>query len=290
MRVAIGTDRGLHHLDGTIELGEARVDHIADGWTVADGRLHRRTADGWDRIEASPLGNFTCVAATGSGALAGVAGAHLVEVAAGSTETVADFEDAPTRTSWHTPWGGPPDVRSIAVAPDGAVYVNVHVGGIIRRDGDGWHATIDLHTDVHQVVAAGDLVLAALGDGGLAVSDDRGMTWHRRTDGLHATYCRAVTVAGDTVLLSASDGPHGGRAALYRAPLDGEAPFERCVNNLPEWFDGNIDTHTLAARGTEVVFGTREGAVYHSPDAGHTWERLLDRLPPIRCIDLTLEP
>lgn len=288
--VAIGTDRGLHRRDGTIELAEASVDHVADGWAVADGRLYMRTERGWDEIGVSELDHVNCVAATDSGALAGLAGAHLLEVAAGNVGRVAGFDDAPTRPLWHTPWGGPPDVRSIAIAPDGTVYVNVHVGGILRRDDDGWQATIDLHTDVHQVIAVDDLVLAALGAGGLGISHDRGTTWHRRSDGLHATYCRAVAVAGNTVLLTASNGPHGNRAALYRAPLAGDEPFHRCVNGLPEWFDDNIDTHTLAARGNDVVFGTRHGTVYHSADAGHTWDQLVDGLPPVRCIDLTTGP
>lgn len=287
--VVIGTDRGLHHLDGTIELAESRVDHVTEGWAVADGALYATTADGWAEIDMPDRSHATCVAATASGALAGLTGAHLLEVAAGNSGLVASFDDAPTRPLWHTPWGGPPDVRSIAIAPDGAAYVNVHVGGILRGNDNGWHATIDLHTDVHQVIAIDGLILAALGAGGLGVSGDRGITWRRRIDGLDATYCRAVAVAGDSVLLTASNGPHGNRAALYRAPLDGDEPFERCVDGLPEWFDDNIDTHTLTALGNEVVFGTHHGTVYRSTDAGRTWDQLLDGLPPIRCIDLTGE-
>jgi outer membrane protein assembly factor BamB len=287
--VVVGTDRGLHHLDGTIELAGSRVDHVTEGWAVGDGAIYATTADGWAEIDMSDRGHATCVAATASGALVGLTGAHLLEVAAGNSARVTSFEDAPTRPLWHTPWGGPPDVRSIAVAPDGTAYVNVHVGGILRGDDTGWHATIDLHTDVHQVIAVGDLVLAALGAGGLGISGDRGMTWQRRIDGLHASYCRAVAVAAGTVLVTASDGPHGSKAALYRAPLDGDAPFERCVDGLSEWFDDNIDTHTLAAHDSEAVFGTHRGTVYHSTDAGRSWNRLLDQLPPIRCINLTME-
>lgn len=162
-------------------------------------------------------------------------------------------------------------------------------GGILRRDDDGWHPTIDLHTDVHQVITADGLVLAALGAGGLAVSTDRGVTWQRRTDGLHATYCRAVAVADDTVIVSASEGPAGHRAALYRTPLDHDAPLERCSAGLPDWFDSNIDTHTLAAVGRHVFAGTRRGIVFHSDDAGRTWQRLRDGLPPIRCIHVSEE-
>jgi hypothetical protein len=290
MRIAVGTDRGLHHLDGTIDLIDARVDHISDGWAVGDGALYARTPQGWAEVDIPDPGHVTCVAGTASGVLAGLAGAHLLEGDTEGMDRVASFDRADTRSMWHTPWGGPPDVRSIAIAPDGRPFVNVHVGGILRGGDHGWQATIDLNTDVHHVIAVNQLILAALGAGGLAVSDDQGATWHHRRNGLHATYCRAVAVAGDTVLLSASDGPRGNRAALYRTPLRGNARFERCTNGLPEWFDDNIDTHALAAQGNDVAFGTRHGAVYHSGDAGRTWHEVTDRLPPVRCIDLIIEP
>ena len=282
----IGTERGLHHLDGHVEMADAAVAHMAGSWVVADGNLHVREAEGWTGVDLPTTDRITCVAATVDGALAGTAGAHLLDVAKGRAAPVTSFEDAPTSEAWHTPWGGPADVRSIAVAADSSTYVNVHVGGILRHDLDGWHPTIDLLTDVHQVVTVNGCILAALGDGGLAISADRGESWRRRTDGLHATYCRAVAVAGDTVMLSASKGPSGQQAALYRAPLDNDAPFERCIDGLPEWFDGNIDTHTLVALGDEVFAGTRGGTVYHSPNAGHTWEQVADGLPPIRCLEV----
>ena len=62
--------------------------------------------------------------------------------------------EAPTRAEWHTPWGGPPSVFSMASLGDD-LFVSVHVGGILRSSdgGQSWEATIDLHEDVHQVVA-----------------------------------------------------------------------------------------------------------------------------------------
>lgn len=160
-------------------------------------------------------------------------------------EPLASFDSAPTKDEWHTPWGGPPEVRSISVTPEGTVFVNVHVGGILRSD-DGcqtWEATIDLHADVHQVLAlGGGLVLAACGDGGLAVSRDGGSTWRFCTDGLRETYCRAVGVHGDDVFVSASGGPRGNRSAVYRRPLDDDdAPFEMVVDGLPN----NVDSGWL---------------------------------------------
>jgi photosystem II stability/assembly factor-like uncharacterized protein len=162
--------------------------------------------------------------------------------------------------------------------------VNVHVGGILRTDdaGASWRTTIEIEADVHQVATAEGRVLAATA-GGLAVSTDRGTTWTRRAVGLDERYARSVVVCGDQVLLSASRGPRGGRAAIYRAPL-GEGPFERCRAGLPEWFDGNIDTGCLDALndGAFAVFGTEQGSLFGSDDGGRTWRSLAGGLPTVR--------
>jgi len=184
------------------------------------------------------------------------------------------FDSAPTRDEWYTPWGGPPSVCSVSVAPDtGAVYVNVHVGGILRSDDGGasWAATLDLHHDVHEVLALGDgIVLAACGDAGLAESFDGGATWQLVVDGLRETYARAVAVTDDrsTVLLSASRGPGGQGSAVYRRPLRGSEtgdPFEVVVDGLAD----NVDTGRLSP----TRFESDGGDVFVSDDAGSTWRR-----------------
>lgn len=183
------------------------------------------------------------------------------------------FESAPTRDQWFTPWGGPPVVRTWSVAPDtGALFVNVHVGGILRStDGGGsWTATLDLQHDVHEVVAlAGGVVLAACGDAGLAVSRDNGDTWSFVVEGLApgSTYARAVAATDDGwVLLSASQGAGGGRSAVYRRRLDAVGQsFEVVADGL----DGNVDSGML----TPSRFETERGTVWVSADAGATWSR-----------------
>ena len=123
--------------------------------------------------------------------------------------------------------------------PDGAIYANVHVGGVLRsRDrGRSWQPTIDIHADVHQVdFDSGSGLLLAASLGGLAVSEDRGESWAFNTKGLHASYCRAVAVTGETVLVTASTGPFTNRAALYRIPLPADKAFEKCDAGLPKWF------------------------------------------------------
>jgi hypothetical protein len=123
---------------------------------------------------------------------------------------------------------------------------------------------------------------------GLAVSEDRGASWTFRTDALHATYCRSVALCGETVLLSASNGPRGDRSALYRGPAAGGAGFERCRDGLPEWFDRNVDSLCLDAAPDHGVaaFGTADGRVFASTDEGATWTEVASDLPPATCVAL----
>jgi photosystem II stability/assembly factor-like uncharacterized protein len=156
------------------------------------------------------------------------------------------------------------------------VYVNVHVGGILRsRDaGVSWEPTIEIGADVHQVATGSGRVYAA-GAGGLSISNDAGDSWRLLATGLHATYCRAVVVCGSTVLLSASNGPRGGQAALYLTDLDGSS-FERCREGLPEWLPGNLDSLCVDALpdGALAAFGTESGDLFASADQGRSWSRL----------------
>jgi hypothetical protein len=93
-------------------------------------------------------------------------------------------------------------------------------------------------------------------------------------------------VAGGTVLISASSGHHGRHATVYRRPLDGSSPFERCRTGLPEWFSDNVDTGCLAARGRTVVIGTEDGSVFLSEDGGERWDDVAKGLAPVRAVAL----
>jgi photosystem II stability/assembly factor-like uncharacterized protein len=276
--ILLGTAQGLRAVGGaTVALEGRRVTALVsagEGWlAVAE---HRTVVDDAGSVRAEvPGAAVTCVTGYGSGALVGTEDAGLLRIDGGSVSPVEGFADAEGRSSWYTPWGGPPSTQSVATAPDGTPYVNVHVGGILRsRDGGKtWQQTIDVDVDVHQVVAdRSGVLLAACGAEGLAVSRDGGDSWRLDTAGLHATYCRAVAVAGDTVLVSAAMGPRGGRAAVYRRPLDDDGEFERCTAGLPSWFDDNIDTYRLDGRGDLAAFASADGRVFVSHDAGASWD------------------
>jgi hypothetical protein len=283
------TISGLVAIDdeGAIQLPGRDVRAVAvEGdrwWAIADDEIVTRDGDGSDWTPAEGVGGFRarCLLPSDDGALVGTSEAHLFLVDPSSAEQVEGFEMVEGRGDWFTPWGGPPDVRSLSRAGEW-VHVNVHVGGIVRsRDRASWQPTIDIHSDVHEVLAVedSDRVLAATA-WGLAESNDAGESWGFEDDGLHATYCRAVAVSDEIVLMSASLGPRGGRAAVYRRSMSGGA-FERCVKGLPEWFSDNIDTGCLAASSSRAVFGTRDGEVFASEDSGETWSQVSDGLAPI---------
>ena len=236
-------------------------------WAVTNDGLWRNG----ERVADAGDWSLNCVLDRGDEPpLVGAAEAHLLEFDGDRLVPVDGFEHAEGRDQWYTPWGGPPDVRSLAIDEQGGVFVNVHVGGILRSldGGATWADTIDKDVDVHRVLVHDGVVLVACGDGGLAVSHDRGDTWTFHTDGLHGTYCRAVAVAGDTLLVSASTGPFTKEGAVYRRPLaDDRAPFERCTDLFPF----NIDTFQLVGDGPNVALGTEDGQVHRSGDEGRTW-------------------
>lgn len=298
--ILIGTEGGLWTLRGdTLEPVEkfaardvtALARAGARTWAIVDGRGLWSTRDGggWEERASIDGPAATCLAVKSGQVLVGTEQAHLLRFANGRVSRVESFETVEGRTAWYTPWGDPADVRSITMAADGTIHVNVHVGGVVRSHdgGESWAPTVDIEADVHQVLAHpthADIVLVAAYEG-FGISRDGGDSWQFITDGMHAHYSRAVAVAGDTVLVSASTGPRGRRAALYRKPLAGGTTFERCHDRLP-WLDDNIDTACVAAVGPLAVFGTEDGRVFRSRDSGEHWELVTKGLPAVRCVVL----
>ncbi len=297
-RILVGTDDGLWvlGLDGDDGI-DSPVQHAGRSvhalgaeyphtWAVVDGtEVWRTDGDQWTRRGALEGLRANCIGDTRAGSIVGTSEAHLYRVVDRGMERVESFESAAGRDRWYTPWGGPPDTRSLTEDVD-AVYVNVHVGGIVRSRDEGatWEPTIDVDADVHRVLSRDGAVYAACANG-LAVSGDAGDTWTYRTEGLHAPYCRGVALCGDAVLVSASNGPRGGRSAVYRAARHG-GPLQRCTAGLPDWFDDNVDSACLDAMPDEGVaaFGTGDGRVFASTDQGSTWAEAGSGLPSIRCV------
>jgi hypothetical protein len=275
-RLLIGTDDGVADLDGVRALAGHRVNSLSRyGWAVIDAvTVVREVEPGhWDEVAGLPAANrneHRPVLSLGDHTIVGI-GDGLIRIANGDTGLLSGFAEVEGRDEWHAVGSSQPYIRSLTATTDGVLLANVHVGGIPRSTDDGstWHPTIDVGADVHQVRSHPDrpeLVFAAAAVG-FCVSRDGGVTWTVQTDGLHATYCRAVAATADAVLVTASTGPFTDRAAVYRRALEGDGPFER----VSEWLPHNVDTECLVAGGDEVAFGSRDGVVYVSGDAGRTW-------------------
>jgi hypothetical protein len=295
--VIVGTRAGLYglgDLEGE-EWGGHSITWLQRGgdawWAIVDGRRvfrYQPGSKGEAVIEMTGL-RANCLLPTDSSLLVGAEEAALFEYDGEQTVRRKDFDDAPGRDSWFTPWGGPPDVRSMGRDLDGSIYLNVHVGGVlVYRDSDPvWRDTMDIHADVHQVVAhparAGVAVVASAR--GLGVTIDGAGTWSFLSKGMHGDYCRAVAVTGETVFLSAALGSQGRDAAVYRTDLTGSS-FDKLTAGLPPWFSTNVNTGCLDAMGDTVAIGDADGTVYLSRDAGATFEKLAAGLPPLICLGL----
>jgi hypothetical protein len=287
--IVTGTADGLYEigLDGVVgrhTLAGTEVRAVSGGWAIADDTVVSRATE--KKVDLPDGVTPKCLLAGAEGAcLVGTSGARLFKIGNGDLQAIESFDAIPDRHEWYTPWGGPPDTRSLAMGPNG-LLVNVHVGGVWRTNGTGWVEAVAANQDVHQVVAS-DTTIAAAAALGVGQSSDGGKSWSWSTDGLHASYCRAVTVAEGWLLASASTGPGTNRGGVYRRPLDrsGE-PFTPCGadGSLPRVFPYNVDTFELVAHGALVALGTPTGALHLSEDSGETWRLLVDALPGVRSV------
>jgi hypothetical protein len=262
-----------------------RINHIArweDEWWACDGkrRIHRNG----DLVatmpdDATPL----CIQPTPETVWIGADQARLYGYEDGFIAEDEFFSEAPGRDKWYTPWGAPADVRSLTLDADHTLYINVHVGGILRYDNTGPVPVLGIEADAHQVAAHPTLKGAVFAATALGIAQTHnGHDFDFRTGGLHAHYCRAVAVTEDRVLVSASTGPSTTQCRLYRGAL-WEGPFEPMTHGLPEWFEGTLNTHCLAIHEGTVYAGF-DDTVWASEDGGDTWSEAVTGLPKITCL------
>lgn len=253
------------------------------------GRQDPREQEGAWRMLARVEEQLWSLYPTRDELLIGTEGAHLYRLTPGSEPAIDQtFEENPDRENWFTPWGGPPSVRSMSMDSSVALYVNVHVGGIHKQEPGSttWQQLIDIDFDVHQVLYTDGLLLAPGGKGFAQLHLSGSEGWEKSTDGLEFTYMRAVTVSDSTLLVSASNGPHGDRGAVYSRPLGSSEPFRKGCVGLPQWFGGNVDTFCLVADGATVALGSPRGYVFLSRDSGDVWSEIARDLPEINAVAL----
>ena len=149
-RILVATPDGLHTLDergsaGPVHYTGRAVTTIAPArkelWAVVEGSevWHTADIDRWAHVAGMEGHRATCIAAIGDDVFVGSSEARLFRVADQVLEPIVPFDHVEGRSAWYTPWGGPPDTRSIANW-DEVVFVNVHVGGVLRTEdrGETW--------------------------------------------------------------------------------------------------------------------------------------------------------
>ncbi len=204
---------------------------------------------------------------------------YLLDGEEGPAQRLESFDALDCRSTWFTPWGGPPAVRSLARSGDW-VFADIHVGSIMRSPdlGATWEpVTPDLHPDVHQVAAAPGTEgrLYANTADAVFVSDDYGYSWEHRAEGLENRYGRAVAVHprdSDCLLASVSLGPGGRGDVKGQLYFSGDAArtWTRAVAGFPE-VRGNIDTFHLAFDAGGTAWAAVEDRLYRSEDGGRSW-------------------
>jgi hypothetical protein len=203
------------------------------------------------------------------------------------------FSQLECRNGWHTPWGGPAAVRSLAKTPDGSVYADIHVGSIMRSADNGvtWEPVVpELHEDVHQVATCPAAPEHVYADTAAAVyiSHDRGNTWIHCSEDMNNRYGRAIVVHPSDpacILATVSDGPHGENVhgELWRTD-DGGAHWEHITGRFPGSTTGNIDTFHIAFNREGIAWAIVDRQLFTGYDKASRWELCWTAPEPIGMI------
>lgn len=284
-----GADR-RHELAGRSVRG-LTAHGVGGALAIVNGHSLRSRSPGGQWVTLAEADCALACAVTRNGVVhVGTDDARILRLVGSRFEELEAFRRVAGRETWASGQAlidgkllGPPlGVRSMSATAGGTLLANVHVGGIPRSTdgGKSFHPTIAIESDVHEVLAhptRPEIAVAAAAVG-LCTSRDGGLTWGTQAEGLHASYCAAVAFSGHDVLVSASDGHFADQGRLYRRHVDSDGPLT-AVAGLPEWTEGIVDTHGIAARGERVAFADRGGNAYASDDGGASWSRQAESLP-----------
>ena len=256
--------------------GRSRRAVTSSAWTVRRSRRSRRSTS------SSGAACFRC----DGGVLVGTANARMAFARPGSVEMLASFDGAEGRDRWYTPWGGPPDTRSMSAGSRRRPLRE----RARRRDpasatipaGPGSRPSTSMPTSIRSSrTRQGRSRRRSDGPrAGRVPRRGRLLALHHRRPPCRVR--RAVAMDGEELFMSASVGPRGGRAASTvfrpgRWGSSGPPPVSRSGSAQ------NIDSHCLAAHGGTVVFGA-EGRMFVSEDGGESWRDVGTAYPEITCV------
>ena len=304
--VARGDGDGWTSLEGLGDPGDGdRFECLA-----ADGRVPdrvfvgtfqtglRRSADAgasWDRVGAAVVAS--------DAVLSVAAGSPDPDVVYAGTEPSALYRSDDGGDTWTAlppltdlataeEWHFPPrpythHVRWLEVDPHEPerLYAAIEAGALLRSTdgGETWAERLPgSRYDTHQLATHPDApgrVYAAAGDG-YAESADGGASWFHPQDGLDHRYCWSVAPTPgdpDVVLLSSASGPRTahsrpGESYVYRR--SGEGPWERLDGRGLPMGEGVLRAVLAPGEGDAELFAANNRGVFHTTDAGGSWDRL----------------
>jgi photosystem II stability/assembly factor-like uncharacterized protein len=189
------------------------------------------------------------------------------------------------RARWeHLPGVAPEaDATTIAVAPDGAVYVGTAAGVLRSHDGGtSWvpAGLEDQHVSHVAVDARGSVLAAASGVfGGLFRSDDGGLHWTRILDpvgGRESFFTFLRVRRGDVVL--------GFYAQVPWLGYDGGAAWSPLLSlfELPD-FVGSVDDLLETSNGSLVAAWAN--GIARSNDGGVSWKPVFEGTPTFKLLE-----
>ena len=194
-------------------------------------------------------------------------------------------------------WQG--DARSCAVAPDGAFYVGTEPAMVLRSDdaGETWRRSDKIDglptrgdwcfppaphqphvRSIDFLPGKPETILAGVEVGGVLFSTDRGETWEELNNGVYE----------DVHTLRPDPSQPGRLVAVtgkgFYASEDGGDSWEKRMEGLGHSY--TVGLHVNPARAGELLIAAGEappginGYIYHSLDAGRSWEEVLDPALP----------
>lgn len=225
---------------------------------------------------------------------------------------VTGLTQHPTREKW-TPGGGGLMVHAIVCDPQRPqrVFAGISAAGCFRTDDDGktWEpmnkgVLADFNPEPNKYPEVGQclhsMVMAPNDSNtlyqqnhcGAYASHDGGESWQDINKGLPSRFGFASAIdpnAKATIFLIPEDGAErryvpGGKLIVYRSK-NGGRKWQKLTKGLPQDHAYvQVLRHGMTADSaskTGVYFGTTNGEIYYSRNAGDSWELLRSNLPPV---------